>query len=283
MVFTGTVITVDDIVLSRKFYEEVLGQKVILDFGANIAFEGGASLLEKGTWCEFINKDAKQIISLSNSFELYFEEDNFDDFMQRMKEYQGIEYVHETKEFPWGQRVIRFYDPDHHIIEVGESMKTVIRKFIKMGLSVEETVERTQHPIEFVESCLENSYISEFCTTYYRPEINVLYLKWKKFCCGDDYRNPLYYVIDTFMQQKCATGLFNVANGFEDKEEDIQWAFNEFIPKMASTSCKNIIFVMGLENKIEGEIDAFTAEFMKYFKVYKCITIDEAKDLIKTL
>ncbi|MEW9121058.1 MAG: hypothetical protein AB2421_00005 [Thermotaleaceae bacterium] len=53
-----------------------------------------------------------------------------------------------------GQRVIRFYDPDMHIIEVGESMETVVKGFIKQGLSIEETAERTQHPIEFVKRCL---------------------------------------------------------------------------------------------------------------------------------
>jgi len=26
---------------------------------------------------------------------------------------------------PWGQRVIRFYDPDMHIVEVGESLESV--------------------------------------------------------------------------------------------------------------------------------------------------------------
>lgn len=57
-------------------------------------------------------------------------------------------------EYPWGQRVIRFYDPDMHIIEVGEPMENVVKRFIDQGLSVEETSKRTQHPIEFVKNCL---------------------------------------------------------------------------------------------------------------------------------
>lgn len=28
---------------------------------------------------------------------------------------------------PWGQKVIRFYDPDKHIIEVGEDLSVLIR------------------------------------------------------------------------------------------------------------------------------------------------------------
>ena len=40
------------------------------------------------------------------------------------------------KEDEWGQRSIRFYDPDKHIIDVGESMKVVIKRFLLSGVSV---------------------------------------------------------------------------------------------------------------------------------------------------
>ncbi len=36
-------------------------------------------------------------------------------------------------EHSWGQRVIRFYDLDGHLIEVGESMAMVIRRFFRGG------------------------------------------------------------------------------------------------------------------------------------------------------
>ena len=84
---------------------------------------------------------------------MYFEEEQFEEFIDRLKGYK-ISYVHDVVEYPWGQRVIRFYDPDMHIIEVGESMETVVRRFIGQGLSIEETAKRTQHPIEFVKNCL---------------------------------------------------------------------------------------------------------------------------------
>ncbi|MGE4284585.1 MAG: VOC family protein, partial [Clostridia bacterium] len=84
--------------------------------------------------------------SKPDNFELYFEEAQFDEFVKRLKSFE-IQYVHDVIEYPWGQRVIRFYDPDMHMIEVGESMETVVKRFIAQGLSVEETAERTQHPI----------------------------------------------------------------------------------------------------------------------------------------
>ena len=53
-----------------------------------------------------------------------------------------------------GQRDIRIYDLDKHIIEIGESMITVIKRFLKQGLTIEETVKISQHPIEFVKKCM---------------------------------------------------------------------------------------------------------------------------------
>jgi len=153
MRFKLPLIVVKDMALSRKFYEEVLKQKVVMDFGANITFEGAFSLQTKDTWVDFIRKTEEDILNKPNNFELYFEEEQFEEFIDRLKGYK-ISYVHDVVEYPWGQRVIRFYDPDMHIIEVGESMETVVRRFIGQGLSIEETAKRTQHPIEFVKNCL---------------------------------------------------------------------------------------------------------------------------------
>ena len=145
-------VVVEDISVSRKFYEEVLNQKVILDFGANISFAGDCAVQSKESWLKFIQKTENEVLPEANNFELYFEEEKFDEFVQQIGDLE-IQYVHGVVEYPWGQRVIHFYDPDMHIIEVGERMETVVKRFISQGLSVEETAERTQHPIEFVKAC----------------------------------------------------------------------------------------------------------------------------------
>lgn len=154
MKFSGPLIAAADFSVSRKFYEEVFGLKVISDFGANITFEGGFSLQTKDTWTEFIDKSQDEILTKSNNFELYFEEEDFDGFLEHLKKFPEIELVHNVKKYPWGQRVIRLYDPDKHILEVGESMETVVKNFLKQGLSVEETSKITMYPVEFVKSCL---------------------------------------------------------------------------------------------------------------------------------
>jgi len=140
---------------SRKFYEDVLGQKVVMDYGENITFDGDFSLQSSSSWQKFIDKNDDEIIQKSNSFELYFEEEDFEGFLNRLKAIDYIEYVHDTKEYSWGQHVIRFYDPDGHIIEIGESMRFVAKHFLAQGMTVEEVSKRSQLPIEFVKSCIE--------------------------------------------------------------------------------------------------------------------------------
>jgi catechol 2,3-dioxygenase-like lactoylglutathione lyase family enzyme len=147
-------IVVEDMERSRRFYEDLLGQKVILDFGANIVFAGDFCLQTKESWRGFIGDCEDTIMFRPNNFELFFEEKNFERFIQKLKSYDGVEMIHDVREYPWGQSVVRFYDPDKHIIEVGESMVSVIRRFHSQGMTIPEIVERTQHPEEFVNNAL---------------------------------------------------------------------------------------------------------------------------------
>jgi catechol 2,3-dioxygenase-like lactoylglutathione lyase family enzyme len=148
MKFVCPLIAVSDIEVSKNFYGKVLNQKVTMDFGANVTFENHFAI-QKG-FAELININGNDVINKSNNFELYFEEEDLNEFVERLRGFENIEYVHDAKEYPWGQRVIRFYDPDKHIIEVGESMESVIKRFLSQGFTVEETASRTMYPIDFV-------------------------------------------------------------------------------------------------------------------------------------
>lgn len=153
MKFKNTLITVKNIDISVGFYRKALGLRVISDFGANKTLTGGLSLQTEETWREFI--EGKDIIFGSNSSELYFEEADFDSFIKKLDTYENINYVHRAKTHDWGQRVVRFYDPDMHIIEVGEDLKSVCIRFSKSGLSDKEISEKMGVPQAFVESCLK--------------------------------------------------------------------------------------------------------------------------------
>ena len=154
MKYTGTLICTRDIGKAIEFYRTVLGLEVVADFGANVTMSGGIGIQTIETWKGFINREEDEILKQSNAFELYFEEDNFDGFMESLKGFTGIEYVHDMIEHSWGQRVVRFYDPDRHIIEVGENMAAVVKRFIDGGMSVAEAAVRMDVPVEYIESQL---------------------------------------------------------------------------------------------------------------------------------
>ncbi|MEG0181188.1 MAG: VOC family protein [Peptostreptococcaceae bacterium] len=155
MKFLNPLIVVSDMEKSKFFYHEVLGLDIILDFGANITLTGNIALQTKDSWCRFIHKDNNEIVFGANNMELYFEENNFDNFLQKLSSMPEIEYVHPVLQHSWGQRVVRFYDPDRHIIEVGENMIMVVKRFSDNGLSDEEIATTMDVSLDYVKSCLK--------------------------------------------------------------------------------------------------------------------------------
>ena len=146
--FKCPLLAVTDMEKSISFYEEVIGDRVVMNFGENVQFEGGFALQEMKKWKAMIHTDS--VRRKNNAAELYFEEQDFDRFLEYLKEFPEIKYVHRVEETPWGQRIVRFYDPDFHIIEVGEPMDAVINRLFASGMTVEQVSEKSQYPIEYV-------------------------------------------------------------------------------------------------------------------------------------
>lgn len=150
MKFACPLIAVKDIEASKAFYRDVLDQKVALDLGANVALGETFTFAIQTDYAGLVGGIDVRIDTRTNDHELYFEEADIDGFITHLESFPDIEYLHRAKEYPWGQRVIRFYDPDGHIIEVGESMESVFKRFRDGGMSAEEVAARTWHPVEYV-------------------------------------------------------------------------------------------------------------------------------------
>ena len=142
MKFQAALLVVKNMERSVNFYKEVLGLRVTMDLGANVTLTGGVAL------------QTQSISFGGNAAELYFEEDKFDDFLKKLAAIKGIFYVHPVQQYSWGQRVIRFYDPDFHILEVGENMKSVCRRFLDSGMTIEAAAVRMNVPEKFVRACV---------------------------------------------------------------------------------------------------------------------------------
>ena len=128
MKYTCMLISVADINAAKKFYEDLFGLEVFQDYGRNIAFTCGLALQQDFDW--LVNLPKERVLKKSNNAEIVFEEQDFDGFLNKLKKYPDIEYLGEVIEHSWGQRVIRFYDLDGHIVEVGEDMKMVLKRFL---------------------------------------------------------------------------------------------------------------------------------------------------------
>ncbi|MCI8472242.1 MAG: glyoxalase [Clostridiales bacterium] len=140
MKYSCTVLSVSDIRAARKFYEDLFGLEVFQDYGKNIAFTCGLALQQDFDWLVGVSKDS--VLNQPNNMEICFEEQDFDGFLDKLKKYPHIEYLGDIIEHSWGQRVIRFYDLDGHIIEVGEDMKMVVNRFLSSGMDMEEVSAR---------------------------------------------------------------------------------------------------------------------------------------------
>lgn len=152
--FQSAVIFVKDIQKSRQFYEGVLGQTVMIDHGPNVGFEGGFALWEASHAHQIIGKQTDGSKLGQNNLELYFESAELDAVITMLTEAKSS-FVHDVHEQPWGQRVLRVYDPDEHIVEVGEPMPVVIMRFAGQGMNAIEIAERTSMPIEIVTQILQ--------------------------------------------------------------------------------------------------------------------------------
>lgn len=147
-------ITVKNVNKSREFYENVLKQEVDIDHGENVTFKGGFALHDARHFQNLTGKPLNTTISSKDFMELYFESENIEELETLLKSL-NVEFVHKIMEQPWGQKVIRFYDPDNYIIEVGEPLEFVIKRFAAQGLSLEKISEKSSMPVEFVQMVLE--------------------------------------------------------------------------------------------------------------------------------
>ncbi|MBR5095236.1 MAG: VOC family protein [Oscillospiraceae bacterium] len=113
-------IVVKDIERSRQFYHDLFGLETILDHDGNMVLTEGLVLQEEKYWKAFLGRD---VIPENNASELYFEEPDLEGLIERLEKFHPeVKYVNRLMTHSWGQKVIRFYDPDGNLIEVGTPM-----------------------------------------------------------------------------------------------------------------------------------------------------------------
>ena len=121
MKLKNILIVVDDIERSKQFYHDLFSLDMVLDNDGNMILTEGLVLQDKRIWEKFLEKE---IIPENNACELYFEERDIEAFARKLEKlYRETKYANRLMTHDWGQKVIRFYDPDGNLIEVGTPME----------------------------------------------------------------------------------------------------------------------------------------------------------------
>lgn len=110
-------IVVNDIEKSKKFYQDLFGLNVLVEYEGHLILTDGLVLQDKGVWEK---ATGRKVLPENNASELYFEENDIEAFANKLENlYPETVYVNRLMTHSWGQKVIRFYDPDGNLIEVG--------------------------------------------------------------------------------------------------------------------------------------------------------------------
>lgn len=152
MQLTTTLLAVADLERSLRFYHDLFGQEVVLDLGGNVRLSGGFTLQQDFDRLVGVPRD--WVMHRSHNMELYFETEDFDGFIAQLSACADTYYVHPPRKEAWQQRVVRIYDPDGHMIEVGESMGVIARRFRAEGRPTEEIARLMHAPLSYIESLL---------------------------------------------------------------------------------------------------------------------------------
>ena len=124
---------------------------------------------------------------------------------------------------------------------------------------------------------------SEYCDVNYDEINNVVFVKWKKFCCDEDYRKQLQYAIDIIKTHEDCHYVADTRDGFENEPEDTKWIFETFLPEAKEAGCKYVFFIIDQDNSLKEELEGQSSELSKAFTVRYCYGMDEVSDMLKEL
>lgn len=155
--FSMSVIFVKNIAISKKFYQDIFDLKIEHDFRENIVFKNSFSLWQKYSAKKIIFNSPKYKDSDegTQNIELYFETDSIENILVKIKGMK-VKIIHEIKEESWGQKTLRFFDPDNFIIEVAEPMELLVIRLFDSKMSFESISKKTQMPLDIVKKIILN-------------------------------------------------------------------------------------------------------------------------------
>lgn len=113
-----TILLVEDIAISKKFYAQVLGMEILHDWGAMVVFKDRLALHQASELQPRAETGKFSQSGGHGNVIVYLQSDDLEGAYQELKE-GGVEFLHGILSLPW-ERLFRVYDPDHYVVEIGE-------------------------------------------------------------------------------------------------------------------------------------------------------------------
>lgn len=110
-------------------------------------------------------------------------------------------------------------------------------------------------------------YNTIYCQIQHLKTKNAILCKWKQFCKGDDYRNPLRYALKEINKHNISTWITDTTNGFESEEADTKWLLEEFISQAIESSIEKIVFIIANDSPLQDEIEGQAVALREFFEV----------------
>ncbi len=123
--FVNTIVFVKDINRSKQFYIDVLGLKIVQDLDTIVFFENHFVIHIADSIIKTVFKKNNRFAKMKQGRKnilIYFETNKLTECYKKI-ETMKVKFIHGIEEQAWGQKVFRFFDPDGHIVEIGEPFR----------------------------------------------------------------------------------------------------------------------------------------------------------------
>jgi catechol 2,3-dioxygenase-like lactoylglutathione lyase family enzyme len=153
--FHSSVVFCNDLQKQREFYEKFLGQNVKQDLGGCVVFQNGFTLWQLDEKYPISRELGYTYEAIGNrNLELCFETEAIEDAVEKVL-LSDMRILHNLEEEEWGQYTIRFYDPEGNLLEIGESMRAMVKRMQQSGMDTKAIAQKTGLKINMVENLLE--------------------------------------------------------------------------------------------------------------------------------
>ena len=142
--FRGCVLFVTDIARSRALYEGAFGLVPEVETAMMVAYNGGLAIWDAEYARTVLYGDPMSAMGTAtrHGAEVWFECDDLAPCLHAVAG-AGLTFLHPIREEEWGQKTFRCFDPDGHLIEVGETMAGFIRRMRAEGMDASAIAEKT--------------------------------------------------------------------------------------------------------------------------------------------